>query len=98
MTVVMTEKEWQAQVVQLARLNGWRLIYHTFDSRHSKAGFPDLVLLRPPELLIVELKTDIGKVKADQQEWLDALAACGVETAVWRPCDFDLVLERLRRK
>lgn len=95
---MIPEKDWQAQVVQLARLSGWRRIYHTFDSRRSQGGFPDLVLVRPPELLIVELKTDVGKVKPNQQEWLDDLAACGVETAVWRPRDFDDIVQRLRRK
>lgn len=92
----ISEKAWQDQLVQLATLYGWKH-YHPFDSRRSVAGWPDLVLVRPPELLIVELKTDHGRVRPNQQEWLDALAACGVEVDVWRPRDFEAVHDRLRR-
>ena len=41
----MTEAQFQEAVVQLARLTGW-LVYHTFDSRRSQAGYPDLTLLK----------------------------------------------------
>lgn len=93
----MTEADWQTQVIELATLYGWRH-QHQFDSRRSVPGWPDLVLCRPPELLIVELKTDKGRVRPEQQVWLDDLAACGVETAVWRPSDFETVHERLLRR
>src|SRR3712207_848242 len=80
----ITERDFQAQVVQFARLCGWRC-YHTHDSRRSEPGFPDLILARPPRLLAVELKTNRGKVTDAQAEWLETLAACGVTTAVVRP-------------
>lgn len=67
------EDEEQA-VIDLARALGW-LVYHTFDSRHSAAGFPDLVLARGGRLLFVELKSEKGTLKADQLLWLDALNA-----------------------
>lgn len=91
----MLEKAWQQQVIELARLYQW-LVYHTFDSRRSEPGWPDLVLVRPPELLVVELKTDAGRLTAAQKAWLAALAACGLETALWRPRDFEAVHERLK--
>lgn len=94
----MTEKDWQEEVLTLARYGGWTLRYHTFDSRHSAAGFPDLVLVRVPELVIAELKTDKGRVSPAQQEWLEALAACGLETHVWRPRDRQAVDQRLLRR
>jgi hypothetical protein len=53
----ISEKEFQAQVLGLARLSGL-LCYHTHDSRRSKPGVPDLVLARPPVDRFVELKTD----------------------------------------
>ena len=34
-----------------------------------------------------ELKKQRGKVTADQQEWLDALTADGMDADVWRPSD-----------
>jgi VRR-NUC domain len=90
-------------VLQLAQLYGWRA-YHTLNSKGSEPGFPDLVLVRPPELLVVELKTDKGRVRPAQREWLDALelgaAAAGgtVRVDVWRPCDFDRVHGLLRTR
>lgn len=68
----MTEKQLQQHVLDLARLLGWRA-YHTFDSRHSAAGFPDLVLIKPPRLLFVELKSDKGKLSSAQVEWINDL-------------------------
>lgn len=93
----LRENKWQEQVVQLAQLYRW-LVYHTYDSRRSNPGWPDLVLCRPPELLVVELKTDTGRLSVAQRDWLDALTACGVETHVWRPYDFDAVHDRLKRR
>lgn len=94
--LALTERRWQDQVMRLARICGWRC-YHTWSSMHSGAGFPDLVLVKPPLLVFVELKRDVGKVTAAQQEWLDALAACGCEVAVWRPADLERVVACLER-
>lgn len=41
-------------------------------------GFPDWVFARHddfPELVFVELKTDVGRVSADQERWLEVLRA-----------------------
>ena len=92
----MTEREWQAQVVDAARLMGWR-VYHTHDSRRSEPGWPDLALVRD-RLVMAELKTDTGRVSNDQQKWLALLTAAGVETYLWRPSDFDEVLAVLKRR
>ena len=67
-----TEKQFQAAVVKLAKLRGW-LCYHTYDSRRSSPGFPDLVLVREGAVLFCELKSENGKVSEHQQVWLDAL-------------------------
>jgi hypothetical protein len=93
----ITEKEWQTQVVQLARLYGWRLIYHTYDSRRSPSGFPDLVLVRDERLVFVELKAGRGRVSPAQREWLAGLQRTAAEVYVWRPDDVDEVLRVLAR-
>jgi VRR-NUC domain len=98
----LTEKEWQAQLVELARLYGWRC-YHTLRSQGSEAGFPDLVLVRPPQLVFAELKTDKGRLSPAQKEWLADLeqvsaGAIDVAADVWRPADFDRVHAILRRE
>lgn len=83
----MTERDLQAAVVQVARMLGW-LCYHTYDSRRSSEGFPDLVLVheRSGAILFVELKSDHGRVTEDQRRWLAALGIRG-RSFVWRPAD-----------
>lgn len=70
----LNETAFQGHVVGLAGFYGWR-DYHTLDSRGSKRGFPDLVLVRPPELLFVELKTDTGRLSTEQEDWMHDLRA-----------------------
>ena len=90
-----SEKAWQAQVLQLARLYHWRY-YHTFDSRRSVAGFPDLVLVRPPMLVLTELKSDRGVLTPEQRAWLEDLAGCTqVRADVWRPVDLERIVQQL---
>ena len=73
----LTERVWERHVEELAAALGYRS-YHTHDSRRSAAGFPDLVLLRPPRPPIyAELKTERGKVSPAQQEWILELQAAG---------------------
>jgi hypothetical protein len=94
---LMNEREWSRYVVDLAAWSRW-IHYHTHDSRHSPPGFPDLVLIRPPELVFAELKSERGKLTASQTYWLDALTKCGCEAYVWRPTDETQVRERLVRR
>jgi hypothetical protein len=94
---LLSEKDWQRLVVDAAKAFGW-WHYHPHDSRHSQAGWPDLVLMRPPEVMFVELKRQDGKVTALQGAVLADLEACGLECHVWRPSDEPDVLARLRRR
>jgi hypothetical protein len=101
----MTEREFQRAVVELARLMGWR-VHHTRPALTQRgrwltpiqgdAGFPDLVLCRPPRLILAELKRVDGKPTPAQREWLDALSACaGVEVYLWTPADWDSIVRTL---
>ncbi len=77
----MSEKEWQAKVVAKAKDEGW-LVYHTYDSRRSYPGFPDLIIVRGPMLLALELKAEKGRrVTAQQQEWITALQKVKIVSA-----------------
>lgn len=81
------EREFQAWVVSLARTYGW-LPYHTWDSRRSHPGFPDLVLAHPEHgVLFVELKTRSGKLSEAQDHWIYTLDRAGAWVLVWRPGD-----------
>lgn len=91
------ERDFQAQVLDIARLFGWRL-YHALDSRGSEPGFPDCVLVKDGRLIFAELKTELGAVEPDQQAWLDDLGQVkGVEVHLWRPRDLDAIETTLRR-
>lgn len=94
----LTEKAWQAEVVRTALQLGWALVYHTFDSRRSAIGFPDLVLCRPPRLIFAELKSEAGRITVAQAEWLEALADSSAESYIWRPSDRPTVDRILARR
>ena len=90
----ITEKKFQSQIVQLAKLYGWT-VYHTYDSRRSEPGFPDLVLVRET-VLFRELKTDDGKLTPAQKAWGDTLKKAGANYAVWRPSMAQEINEEIR--
>lgn len=100
-----SEAAFQMKVIQLAGFCGWSA-YHPPDNRPSgntgrvqkvAPGWPDLVLWRPPEIMVAELKTEKGKVRPDQRIVLDQLAACGIEVHVWRPSDWAEIEARISR-
>ena len=80
----MKEKDFQAQVIRIAKALGW-LIYHTYDSRRSEPGFPDLVMVRGDRILYRELKTEKGRLAPHQKIWGEKLSEAGADYEVWRP-------------
>lgn len=69
-----------------AKSNGW-LFYHTFDSRGSEPGFPDVVATNGKRLLFAELKSASGKLTIEQTQWIELLKLAGIDARVWRPKD-----------
>lgn len=70
------------------------LIYHTWNSRNSPAGYPDTMIPVPPALwyleempplLAIEAKVGKNKPKIEQIRWLKALRVCGCWTFVLWP-------------
>lgn len=92
---LIAERTWQAQVVEIAQRFGWAC-YWTWNSRHSPKGWPDLVLLKPPRMIVAELKRQDGKVTTEQARTLAMLDNCVVSTHVWRPADIDAVIAALK--
>lgn len=98
----ISEKAFQQQIIDLARMCGW-LAYHTHDSRRSAPGFPDLVLAKPGNqhegyypIVFLEVKTSTGRVRPEQRAWLEALdvdPALGdfVVARVVRPADWPMI-------
>jgi len=90
--LALTEKELQSLVHALAAARGWTHVYHTYSSRRSEPGFPDLVLVHPGQgrVVFAELKTMRGKLTPAQESWIAALETAQgdgtVRVCVWFPC------------
>ena len=95
----VSEAAFLDKVVRLAKDAGW-MVYHTYDSRRSEAGFPDLVLAhRDHGVIFAELKSASGKLTPAQQKWQNELSDatrlsdCAgdryIDVLVWRPADWD---------
>ncbi len=87
------EKDFQNLILAEAKKNGWKA-YHTYDSRKSQAGFPDLVLVREM-VIFAELKAETGTFSADQLNWLEALEEAGAVVYRWRPKDWPQIFALL---
>jgi len=100
----MTEAQLQDAIATYARTIGWT-VAHFRPARtnqgwrtagaYDAAGFPDLVLVRGPRLIFAELKSHSGKVRPDQQWWLDRLETTPAEVYVWRPDDWPSTVTRV---
>jgi hypothetical protein len=80
----VTEKQLLAAVVELAGYTGL-LVYHTYDSRRSDPGFPDLVLAGGRGVIFAELKTEHGEMSSAQLAWKWRLLAGRSTWRLWRP-------------
>ncbi len=96
----MLEVELMQRVRTLALDRGW-MFYHTYGSRKSTPGFPDLVMMRAPVYVYAELKRQ-GVRDADvphyQWEWLAEVQAAGdphFQAYLWRPADWPEIREVL---
>lgn len=88
----MSEAQLQAAIIEAATALGW-LTYHTFDSRRSNLGWPDLAMVRRGRMVIAELKAEKGVVSLEQQRWIDELGAVfvandRVTVHIWYPRDW----------
>lgn len=91
----MSEAELQAAAIETAELHGW-LWHHETDSRRSGAGFPDVVFAKAPRLMIVEFKTQKGRLTPEQQIWNDELERCTIiSSGVVRPAQLDGLQRKL---
>lgn len=108
-TLRLTEAAFQAQVIQLAHMWGWRVacfrpvrvqradgtVYHETPVGADGKGWPDLVLVRGRRILAAELKVGRNVATPEQRLWIDALNAAGVTACVWRPGMWDAIVAEL---
>jgi len=98
----VTEKAFQAQVIDLAHLCGWRVAhfrkvrvvrrdgsaYWETPAAADGKGFPDLQMLKGGRQVVAELKVEGNKPTPEQAQWLEAFQAAGVPAHVWTPDDW----------
>lgn len=84
--MTVTERMLQASVIKLCELFGIAY-YHTYDSRKSVKGWPDMAFCGARGFMTRELKDAKRKLTAEQQHWGLMLRAAGVNWNVWRPAD-----------
>lgn len=92
----ITETAFQNKIIALCRWLNLRT-YHTYDSRKSAPGFPDLVIVGKNGVIFAELKTTRGKITAHQQAWWNDLKRAGAEAYIWRPEDWGTIQNVLKR-
>jgi len=85
--LTISEEAFQTLIVDLARRFGW-LTWHDNDSRRNDPGIPDLLMLRE-RLIWRELKTQRGRLSAEQAAWGERLLRGGQDWAIWRPSDWE---------
>lgn len=108
----LSEKQFQSQVIELARTLGW-LVAHFHDSRRQVTrpdgkrffigdkdakGFPDVCMVHPKHgVVFMELKKELGKTTPDQDEWIAALKRAGETVLVARPSTWDHLVDWLQK-
>lgn len=90
----MTEAALLAHVLRRMQALGWSA-YHTYISKRSQPGYPDIAAVRGSRLLYAELKSAKGVLTREQRAWLNALWSAGAECYVWRPKNLDWIDEVL---
>ena len=105
----LSEDDLRAQVNDVAAIFGWDWMFvkplraaggiwktPTFGTLGK--GWPDTLFVRERDgrEIFAEFKRELGKVEPDQERVLSFLRRAGKEVHVWRPSDFDRIVEILR--
>lgn len=103
MDVRASELACQVTIVEAAQWHGWRVHAERAARRadgewrtaiQGNVGFPDLVLVKGPRLLFVELKRKPNFLTEDQSIWGHRLSAAGADwRVVWVPEGVDRFIE-----
>ena len=104
----ISEKLFQKQVMELAALNGW-IVNHTPTVQNKRGvwltptqgdiGYPDLTLSGSGRgLILAELKSHKGSLTKNQQIWHRSLRQDGADIRLWKPQDWEEILETLSKK
>jgi len=100
----VTEKEFANQIEGLLDTFHWRWChFRPASTKHGwttalsgHPGFPDYIAVKDGSVIVIELKSEKGKVSPDQQLWLEAFKQADIDVYLWRPSDFDFAVSKLR--
>ncbi len=101
----MLEAQFKNSVIEIATRYGW-FVHHDLPAMNRRGawathiqgntGFRDLVLLNNRGVLVfAELKTDIGRVSKQQEQWLERLDKTQAIVQVWRPNQMPTIIKFL---
>jgi hypothetical protein len=100
----MLERDWQKVVESALDAFGWWFAHvpanvvmcprcKTKVYRGIRKGIPDILAIKPPYILWLELKTEHGRLETEQREVGDMLQACGQTFVEARPRDRAALLD-----
>jgi hypothetical protein len=109
---LVREDQLQRTVEELLDWYGW-IWWHATDSRRTRPGLPDLIAARPSRsgqgavvpgrvgpggvVYFLELKTETGRLRPEQERWRDVLTACSeARYRLVRPSSVEDLLDELR--
>lgn len=80
----VSEKDFSSQIEDLLKIYQWRWTHFrpAWSSKGYRTpikgdrGFPDIVAVRPPRLLFIEVKSEEAKLTVEQEEWIGVLEQC----------------------
>lgn len=106
----ITEADFQAQVMELAHTLSWEVMHvrksigrrggnRAWQTATNIPGWPDLFFFSPRwrAHFAAELKSESGRLTDEQVTLHEYLRNSGVDVYVWRPSDFDEIVEVLSR-
>ena len=91
MSVYAYESDFQAEVVDILRLGGFWVDHNPDSRRNLEGGAFDLVAIKPPRFILIEVKRGGGRVSPKQRNMDEMLTACGIEHYIVWPKDLELV-------
>jgi hypothetical protein len=100
----LTEADFQKRVVQYAQRRLWLVAHFPRANPEGRwrtavaadaKGYPDLTMARDDRLVVAELKGAKGRLRPEQERWIERLGRTGVEVYVWKPADWDEIVALL---
>lgn len=103
----MTEKELQSAIVDVLDAYGWRFAHfrpaqaqsgNWMTAMQGHIGYPDITAVKGVKILFIELKSEKGKVRPEQDDWLTDLADAYLGVHLVRPSNLDYFIDHLAGK